>query len=168
MSLGVATHDFEVAAILSEDFRGERVVRVMQKNQGLQSSISGKSALFEPLCYPLLFSHGENGWSDDIRKNVSFQQYLQSRALMPDTFTSHDSSTNLIGHYAKVNRADGRVEEEDGDTVGYVDENDVWHPPKRPFFPSNRFSLLYRCGQTYFVDQLSRIIDSRILYQKNP
>jgi hypothetical protein len=139
--LSVKTHQFEVSAVLSEDVHGKRVVRVTPIGcQGL-SKISAESSLFEPLCYPLLFCYGERGWGKDIRKSVTFQRYLASRILMPETFLDHNNQRHLIGHYSKINEIER-------------------------FFPTNRFSLLSRVSQTYFVDQVSRIIDDRLQYQE--
>jgi hypothetical protein len=50
------------------------------KNQSLPST----SKHVEPLCYPLLFPYGEEGWSIDVRSEVDFMEYLCSRILLPE------------------------------------------------------------------------------------
>jgi hypothetical protein len=90
----------------------------------------------------MLFNTGENGWNYELSKKFSFSKYLISRILQPDhIYNNFDDEKGdfLIGHFSKYN-----------------DSN---------FFPSNRFQLLYRIGQTYIVDMTSTVIDSRMDYQ---
>jgi hypothetical protein len=76
--LNIATHDFEISAITSENFGEgmERVVRVILKNNGGRVSISSTSQFFEPLCYPMLFTDGEDGWHEAIKNEISFNKYM--------------------------------------------------------------------------------------------
>jgi hypothetical protein len=135
----VQTHDFEIASVTSQDFRGEKVVRVVQKGSlSRPTSISINSHLFEPLCYPLLFLYGEPGWSKSIAKAVSHSQYMASRILMPDLIDVGDEDNTRY-------------------LIGYAVEDE---PEK--FVPTNRFQTLYRVGQTWIVDNTARIVDDRL------
>ena len=53
----------------------------------------------------------------------------------------NEDKSYLIGHYSKIHQG--------------------------CFFPSNRVNMLYRVGQTWTVDMVSRIIDSRMQWQKD-
>ena len=143
--LNVTTHDFEISAITSEDFGEgmEHVLRVVTKNGKGCSTIPSSSPLFEPLCYPMLATDGEGGWHEGVKKEVPFGKYMASKLLRPDLIETGDDEFGscLIGHYSKI------------------------HPDC--FFPSNRVNMLYRVGQTYTVDMLSRIIDTRMQWHKD-
>ena len=139
----VQTHDFEIASITSIDYQGTKVIRVTEINRNRTSSIPEDSPKFEPLCYPLLFLHGENGWSKSISKTVPHSNYMTSRLLMPEIIQVTD--------------------EEDAEyLIGYCTDND---PSK--FVPTNRFQALYRVGQTWTVDNTARIVDTRLKWHKD-
>ena len=68
-SLGHAVQYFDVAHLTADRATGERVVR-FNTIAGKRGELDMISKHVEPLCYPLLFCHGEDGWgqqdSDDI------------------------------------------------------------------------------------------------------
>lgn len=66
-------------------------------------TISAMSCLYEPLCYPLFFCCGEDGWGTDFRsgngRRLSLQVYTRLRILMPEiglTTRSRSSSGSII------------------------------------------------------------------------
>ena len=143
--LNTQVHNYEVSAITAEN-NPRNIVKSIRLTLPDKTSniIKQNSALFEPLCYPMLFNTGENGWNYDLGKKFSFSKYLISRILQPDhIYNNFDDEKGdfLIGHFSKYNESN--------------------------FFPSNRFQLLYRIGQTYIVDMSSTLIDSRMDYQKD-
>jgi hypothetical protein len=77
----------EIAQITSDAATGDRVVRYKLKGSKRQTvTIDSTSSLMEPLCYPILFNYGENGWGIDMKTQhkVDFQSYLACRLLRPD------------------------------------------------------------------------------------
>ena len=79
----------EVAHITSDSETNNRVMYINIRGQagmgkGQWTHHTMKSPFVEPLCYPLLFPYGENGWGEDIADKVSFYAYLASRILMPE------------------------------------------------------------------------------------
>jgi hypothetical protein len=74
----------EVAQITSDASSGDRVVRYKLKGSKSQTkTIDSLSPLMEPLCYPVLFNEGEDGWGKDMKEcdKVDFQSYLACRIL---------------------------------------------------------------------------------------
>jgi hypothetical protein len=77
----------EIAQITSDTATGDRVVRYREKGSKRQTvTIDSTSSLMEPLCYPILFNHGERGWGLEMKTDhkVDFQSYLACRLLRPD------------------------------------------------------------------------------------
>jgi hypothetical protein len=76
----------EVAQISSDSETGNRIMyfNVRGMGGGRWSHQTMRSPYVEPLCYPVLFPFGENGWGEDIADQVSFYSYLASRLLMPE------------------------------------------------------------------------------------
>jgi hypothetical protein len=77
----------EVAQITSDAETGNRVVHYRLKGSPYQTrTIDCLSPLMEPLCYPILFNHGESGWGQDMKqgRGVDFQDYLACRMLRPE------------------------------------------------------------------------------------
>ena len=74
----------EVAQITSDAETGDRVVRY--KVKGNTRTIDATSPLMEPLCYPLFFNLGEQGWGSAMKKDnhIEFQSYLACRLLRPE------------------------------------------------------------------------------------
>jgi hypothetical protein len=77
----------EVAQITSDAETGDRVVRYKLKGKkGETKTIDATSPLMEPLCYPILFNRGEQGWGVNMKKeeHIEFQSYLACRLLRPE------------------------------------------------------------------------------------
>jgi hypothetical protein len=93
----------EVAQITSTTETGERVIRFKLKAKPLETFTVGTTDHhFEPVCYPLLFTHGEKGWGCDIAKQLPFMQYLAARMLRPERILSWNLDPN--GNPIMVNR----------------------------------------------------------------
>ena len=133
--LNLSTTAFEIASIVSEDAnRPNRRIVFQLRNEPYPSSISLMSNLMEPLCYPIFFPYGEKGWGDDIRKQYKFHDYILHRFLLPE----RDVSGRLLLMPTQST------------------------PPR--LIPFSRFQLMFRLGQTYLVDMISRNIDYRLQF----
>jgi len=82
VDLNTRTSYFDVAAITSNDVKGNRILTIRRKGSTTTSTIGTTDSKLEPLSYPLLFPYGEDGWGEHIRKNIKFPQYILSRLLM--------------------------------------------------------------------------------------
>jgi len=82
VELNARTSHFDVAAITSDDIRGNRTLTITRKGSNQTSTIATTDNKLEPLSYPLLFPYGEDGWGESIRKSIKFPKYLLSRMLM--------------------------------------------------------------------------------------
>ena len=162
--LSRATVEFDVSSIMIDRSTGNHVLRVCLKGSHGSSSIASTSEIFEPIGYPMLFPHGENGWGKDFCSGqrddgstwkITFPDYLASRMLMPerhrkDCFREMEPSPEDLAdpNFGRF----GRYCEQIGG---------------RPFFmPANRFQRNSRLGQVYLVDQMSRAIDFRLDYHR--
>ena len=88
----------EVASITNSNATGNKIIRFQLKNKPNTTQINMTSEILEPLCYPLLFTRGEDGWGDIYRKQIKFPAYLASRMLKPDNIimpTLHDNSRTI-------------------------------------------------------------------------
>jgi len=82
LNLNATTSHFDVAAISSTEFDGNRILKIRRKGSQTTTNIQVTDSKLEPLSYPLFFPYGENGWGDNIRKSIKFPVYLLSRMLM--------------------------------------------------------------------------------------
>jgi len=82
VELNTATSHFDVAAISSNEFKGNRILTIKRKGSQSTNTIQITDSKMEPLSYPLLFPYGEDGWGENIRKSIKFPKYLLSRMLM--------------------------------------------------------------------------------------
>jgi len=106
VDLNTRTSYFDVAAITSNTVIGNRILTIRRKGSTSTSTIGTTDSKLEPLSYPLLFPFGEDGWGEQIRKNIKFPQYLLSRLLMGEK--NEDGSPlvllNRENKYISVNR----------------------------------------------------------------
>lgn len=140
--------EFDIAAVLLDSGPGEHVIHVRRRNSRT-TIIDIFDDMYEPLSYPLLFQHGEQGWGWKARfgrgcQKVFFGNYLSSRMLLPEKVT-HDE-------------------------YDFAEHPSIYHgwltKDNKNFFPCNRTTILTRLGQTYLVDQISRCIDFQLNFQK--
>ena len=128
------TNAFEVGVLVSHDNHGELVYSYKLNGQSIKLPLHCDQ--LEALLYPLLFLHGEKGWSKNIEKNISYLPYLASRLLMPE----HENSSQS-----------GWLEKENKNGV---------------MIRTNRFQLMSRLMQHYVVEGLSRLIDTHLSFIK--
>ena len=120
--------------MVSHDNPGQMIYSYTIKNKTLSIPLHCKE--LETLVYPILFPHGENGWSKEIKNTVKYIPYLASRLLMPE----RDSSSST-GWLERENKAGNLLR-------------------------TNRFQLMSRAMQHYIVEGVSRLVDSHLSFIK--
>lgn len=96
-----SVQDFDLAAFITDDLRGNRIMIITRKNLNFSTNIQCTDCKLEPISYPLLFPRGEDGWGASIRAIIPFPKYLACRMLMPE---SDLIVTNQGGKVIAVNR----------------------------------------------------------------
>jgi hypothetical protein len=94
------TNRFEVGVIISHDNPGQMIYKYNLNNESF--SIPTMSSQLEPLVYPLLYPHGENGWNKQTK--INFMPYLASRFLMPER-----DSESPTGFLQRLNKAGDKM-----------------------------------------------------------
>lgn len=128
------TNSFEVGVLMSHDNPGDTTYTYKLNGQTFSLPLHCKK--LEPLVYPLLFPHGEDGWSKDIQRTIKYLPYLASRLLMPERDASSPS-----GYLERENKSGVMIR-------------------------TNRFQLLSRVMQHYIVEGVSRMVDSHLSFIK--
>jgi hypothetical protein len=97
---------FEIAAATSLESAGNRCISLQLKGDYAMKTLQSTCSYLEPLCYPILFPYGEQGWGSELQNTIYFSDYLASRFLMPDK-TSNDEVLKTLsseGVLVPINR----------------------------------------------------------------
>jgi hypothetical protein len=148
-TLNVSTEAVDISSITSDNLTGERIIQVVRKGSEHSTTIHHSDCLFEPLSYPILFPYGEEGWGFGMaRQGLKFQNYLAARMLMPEIDMTQDLGDDLSIN--KTNDDGSNTIISNSSTRGFYGHRDS----DGFFYPSNRFQMFSRLGQTYLVDQV--------------
>jgi len=163
------TSNFDVSAFTSDTIRGERILTFSLKNSinGKSKSIKSDHRLYEPLSYPLIFCHGEDGWSGNIRKVVRMEAYLACRYLLPDLrWNACYNATDSIRHstrdnYEQISQDENRnpfIRDANNNAIDCPANIYIGHAHENKylthFHPMNRMQFFTRLGQTFLCDQV--------------
>jgi hypothetical protein len=74
---------FYVCSVMNNRQTGEMRLQVKTQNHRV-SDVCLDSAMVEPLCFPLLHCHGDPGYTNKIKSQLSPDAYVMSRLLMPE------------------------------------------------------------------------------------
>jgi hypothetical protein len=74
----------EIAGVTPDNIQGNTIIRFKLKGKSNSTDIKTTDKRVEPLCYPLFFPYGEDGWSIDMSNKIPFMKYLATRLLMPE------------------------------------------------------------------------------------
>jgi hypothetical protein len=130
---------FEVGAWTGDNVLSNRTFRY--RLNGTYKQLDSYNQLVEPLVYPLLFWHGEDGFDFSNRHLVSYHQYLRGRMLIPEAGWQQHCPL--------------RLPDPDGDGIDYqVDQ------------PLNRHQLLSRVAQHAVVEGIARSQDYRLSWHR--
>ena len=72
-----------VCAVVNNRQNGSMVIQMQTRNNNI-SSIAMDSPQVEPICFPLLFPHGENGWTNELKHELTAEAYMIARMLRPE------------------------------------------------------------------------------------
>ena len=140
--LNQRTSKFDVGSVSALGQEGNRCVVYKVKTDEEWSIDSALRNTMEPLCYPLLFQHGEIGWGyQEDHKTIDLRTYLSSRILRPEYVTDPENTF-------EPNRL-FRI-------------NNVHDEPVL----CNRLQAMAKLGQAYVTDMVSRMIDYHLRYHE--
>ena len=117
----------------------------------------------EGLCSPLLFPHGERGYTNVYKPRLTPDEYVMSRLLRPEKLLNGKYMTAKAdyGPYQNVDSRTGEPFHDDAD----LDEVNLYkvlgvviHRELRV----NRFMLMSRLAQYWVMDFYSRVLDQRM------
>jgi hypothetical protein len=119
---------------------------------GSISDVKMNSEKVEGLCYPLLCSHGEPGFTNEIKDHISPADYVMARKLMPEKIGCK-YMTAPARYYSEtqiIDRCTGESFASDED-VDQVDQHGM-QITKYQFLRLNLFILVFRLAQYWLLD----------------
>ena len=151
----------DICSVINSRQNNHLVLEVQATDSSRLCDISMDNKHVEPLCFPLLFPCGHAGWTREMKKDFTAEQYLMARLLKPEKLGS-DFLTALAQYAsAKVDRHTGEPFADD-ENLAVVNEYQIVDVLVQPELRVNRFQLLSRIGQYYAMDFYSRVLDARI------
>jgi hypothetical protein len=138
---------FDVAHITSDRASGSRILTISLKG-GCTGYIDMNSSDVEPLNYPIIYQHGEPGWSIADQEFIPCNKQLASRLLRPEIIGNDPYNRGPL--YMTAPQKDSGFIEIDNDQC-YEHELRV-----------NRFQLCHRLMCVYCCDMVCRMIDRRL------
>ncbi len=135
----------------------------METHSHSVSNVSLDSEKVEGLCFPLLFCHGEPGYTNESKSRLSPDEYAMARLLRPEK-SVYGYMTAHAG-YAPLQHIDGRTGEPFAPTEAQseVEEHKLQGVLIRRILRVNRFMLLARVAQYWLMDFYSpRVLDQRM------
>ncbi len=116
----------------------------------------------EGLCFPLLFPHGEPGYTNASKSCMSPDEYAMSRMLMPEKIGGDFMTAQAL--YGPFECIDSRTGEEFVPTEdqSQTEEHQVQGVSIRHHLRENCFMLMARLAQDWLMDFYSQILDQRM------
>jgi len=115
----------------------------------------------EPLCFPLLFPCGHPGWTREMKNKLTGMQYLAARLLKPERHGSKYLTWKALHPSVKIDGRSGEPFAVNEDVVT-VERYKLSDDLVQALLHINRFQLLSRIGQYWFMDFYSRFLDARL------
>ena len=116
----------------------------------------------EGLCYPLLFPHGEPGFTNEMKDPISPADYVMARMLTAEKIGCK-YMTAPARYYSEIQIIDRRTGEPfaSDEDVDQVDQH-AMQIFTCQFLRVNWFMLMFRLAQYWLLDFFSRIHDQRL------
>jgi hypothetical protein len=151
----------DICSVINSRQNNHLVLEVQETDGSRLCDIAMDSKHVEPLCFPLLFPCGHAGWTREMKKDLTAEQYLIARLLKPEKLGSN--FLTAFAQYASA-RVDCRTGEpfDANENVAIINEFQIVDLLVQAKLRVNRFQLLSRIGQYYAMDFYSRVLDARI------
>jgi hypothetical protein len=140
-----------VCSVVNNRQTGTMSLRVRTHTNSV-SDINMDSEKVEGLCFPLLFPHGELGYTNASKSCMSPDEYVMSRLLMPEKIGVNFMTAQAI--YAPFECIDSRTGEElvPTEDPSQIDEHQVQGVSIRRRLRVNCFMLMARLAQYWLMD----------------
>ena len=153
---------FDVCSVVNNRQTGKMILRVQTHGYSV-SHVNLDSEKVEGLCFPLLFPHGERGYTNVYKPRLTPDEYVMSRLLRPEKLLNGKYMTAKAdyGPYQNVDSRTGEPFHDDAD----LDEVNLYKVPGvviRRELRVNRFMLMSRLAQYWVMDFYSRVLDQRM------
>jgi hypothetical protein len=140
-----------VCAVMNCRQTGVMSLQVTTTNSSI-SDVKMNSEKVEGICYPLLFPHGEPGFTNNMKDHISSADYVMARMLMPKKIgckymtapARYYSETQILDSYT------GEPSASDED-VDQVDQHGMQITTCQ-FLRVNWFILMFRLAQYWHLD----------------
>ncbi len=150
-----------VCAVMNCRQTGVVSLQVTTTNGGI-SDVKMNPEKVDGLCYPLLFPHGEPGFTNEMKGHISSADYVMARMLMPEKI-GRKCMTAPARYYSETQIIDSRTGEAfaSDEDVDQVDQHDMQITTNQ-FLRVNRFILMFMLAQYWLLDFFSCIRDQRL------
>jgi hypothetical protein len=125
---------------------------------GSISNVSMDSDMVEGLCFPVLFTHGEPGYTSDMKSYISPADYIMSRLLMPEKIGAEYMIA--LAKYVGVDIIDRRTGERSVRNSNDIENMEEIYGQR--YLRINRFMMMFRLAQYWVLDFFSRVRDQRL------
>ena len=134
----------------------------MQTRNNNVSSISMNSKEVEPVCFPLLFPLGENGWTNEMKPKLTAEAYIIARLLHPEKIMGKYMTAEAThSPYLNVDSRTGLQFPDDAPIVD-IETHSVPDATIRRTLIVNRFMKMCRLASYWMLDTYSRLLDQRL------
>jgi hypothetical protein len=125
---------------------------------GSISNVSIDSEMVEGLCFPVLFTHGEPGYTNDLKSNLSPTDYIMSRMLMPEKIGA-EYMIALV-KYEGDDIIDSRTGERSVRNSEDTENMEEIHGQR--YLRTNLFMVMSRLALYWLLDFFSHVRDHRL------
>jgi hypothetical protein len=140
-----------VCAVMNCRQTGVMSLQVITTN-GSISDVKMNLEKVEGLCYPLLFPHGEPGFTNEMKDHISPADYVMARMLMPEKI-GRKYMTAPARYYSETQIIDCCTGERfaSDEDVDQVDQHGMQITTCQ-YLRVNRFILMFRLAQYWLLD----------------
>jgi hypothetical protein len=152
---------FTVCSVVNNRQNGSMEIQMQTRNNNV-SSISMDSKEVEPVCFPLLFPLGENGWTNEMKPKLTAEAYIIARLLHPEKIMGKYMTAEAThSPYLNVDSRTGLQFPDDAPIVD-IETHSVPDATIRRTLIVNRFMKMCRLASYWMLDTYSRLLDQRL------
>ena len=150
-----------VCSVINNRQNGSMVIQMQTRNNSI-SSISMDSEKVEPICFPLLFPHGENGWTNERKHELTAEAYIIARMLRPEKIGgTYMTAEATHSPYLNIDSRTGNPFPADA-PIADIEMYSVPGVSLQRILNVNRFVLMCRVASYWCLDTYSRLLDQRL------